>query len=76
MLTTSLVLRTYRRQVERLPGEPERDFAHRAELVIPDLKRYALERHPSRNIRAVVRYSADMSLATVEVSPLKDGRGL
>jgi hypothetical protein len=24
----------------------------------------------------VVRYSADMSLATVEVSPLKDGRGL
>ena len=76
MLMTSHILRTYRRQVDRLPGEPEREFARRAELVIPDLRRYTLDRHPRRNIRAVIRYSADMSLATVEVSALKDGRGL
>lgn len=76
MLRTSLPLRTYSRQVERLDGESERDFAHRAEMVIPGLRQYVHGRHPGRNLRAVVRYADDMGTATVEVSALKDGLGL
>ena len=66
-------LRTYRREVTRLPGESERNFTRRAELAIPDLKRYVESRHPMRHLRALVKYSADMAAAVVEVSALKEG---
>lgn len=65
-------LRTYCRKVARLPGEPEREFANRAERAIPDLKRYVEGRHHGRHLRCVVRYSDDMGLATVEVAALKE----
>lgn len=76
MLRTSLPLRTYTRRVEMADGESEREFARRAEMVIPDLRQYVHDRHPGRNLRAVVRFDADMGAATVEVSALKDGLGL
>lgn len=74
MLMTMRPLKTYRRQVERLPGEPLRSFTARAEQLIPDLKRFVESRHHGRHLKAVVRYSEDLCTATVEVSALKDKR--
>jgi hypothetical protein len=71
-LMSMRTLRTYRRSVERLPGEPERDFAARAERAIPDLRRHVEGRHHGRHLRCVVRYSDDMGLASIEVAALKE----
>lgn len=74
MLSTMRPLKTYRRQVERLPGESLRNFTARAEQLIPGLRRFVEGRHHGRHLNAVVRYSDDMGTATIEVSALKDGR--
>lgn len=72
MLSTMRPMRTYRRQVERLPGEPEREFVARAERAIPDLRQMVEARHPARHLRAVIRYSDDWSTASIEVAALKE----
>jgi len=72
MLSTMRPMRTYRRQVERLDGESQSAFTSRAERIIPDLRAYVHQRHPARHIRAIVHYSDDWSIATVEVAALKD----
>jgi len=72
MLNTMRPMRTYRRQVERLPGESQLAFTRRAEQIVPGLRELAHARHPARHIRAIIRYAGDWSTASVEVAALKE----